>query len=297
MTHPSLGSGRRRDADRPMADRGERTTGRTVLAVVTLLYLVWLLFPIASTTFFSFDSAVTVDRWEGFTLGWWSPLSEGSIFSDPQITTAMHHTAVIALVASGISLVLGTSLALGLRHLTRRAAFTVYALLVLAIAFPAVALGDALWLLFSVPFRNFAFGEFGWFGTRAQTLGLATLELPFVALIVSVRLASISFEQEEMAADLGAPPRGVIGRVLLPQLAAAIGAAAVVSLSIGLGEFVIADALRSTDDTRSVASIFFTRSPSPRTDALATALFLLGLGTSAIVLAALRIGGRRRRGN
>jgi ABC-type molybdate transport system permease subunit len=163
-----------------------------------------------------------------------------------------------------LSLVLGTTLALGIRHLPRRAAFAVYAVLVLAIAFPAAALGDALWLGFSIPFRDFPFGEFGWFGTRAQTVGLATLEVPFVVLIVSARLASIPFEQEEMAADLGAPPSGVIGRVLVPQVLPAIGGAAMVGFTIGMGEFVITDALRSTDDTRTLASSFFGRDPSRR---------------------------------
>jgi spermidine/putrescine transport system permease protein len=277
-----------------MVARGERTMGRTILAAVTGVYLVWLLLPIAYIVLYSFDGAITATRWEGFSLRWWAPWRRGSIFADPAMTIAARHTLSLAVVAAGIALVLGTSLALGIRHLTHRTAFTVYALLVLAIAFPAVALADMLWILFSVPLRDFPFGEFGWFGTRAQVLGLATLELPFVALIVSARLAFISDEQEEMAADLGAPPHGVIRRVLLPQMWAAIGAAAAVAISIGLGEAVLTDALRSTDDTRTLASSFFSRDLSPKTYALGAAVAVVGFISSALVLSALRLGKRIR---
>ena len=261
---------------------------------MTGAYLVWLLVPLAYILAFSFDRSITATRWEGFSLRWWLPWGRGSIFSDPTITLAVRHTLTLAIVATTISLPLGTSLALGVRHLTRRAAFTIYAVLVLAIAFPPVALADALWIVFSVPLRGFPFGEFGWFGTRAQTLGLVTLQLPFVALIVSARLASISMEQEELASDLGAPPRDVVTRVLLPQIGAAVGAATAVAVSIGIGEAVVADTLRSTDATRTLASSFFSRDLAPQTYALGAAIAALGFISSALVLTALRLGNRRR---
>ena len=105
---------------------------------------------------------------------------------------------------------------------------------------------------------------------------------------MSIRLASLSIEQEEMAADLGAPPRSVIGRVLLPQIRTAIGAAATVVFTIGMGELVITNALRSTDDTRTLASSFFIGDPTPRINALGASLAAAGLASSALVFAALR---------
>ncbi len=272
----------------------EQSVGRTVLPGVAITYLAWSVLPIVYTVLSSFNSSVVGTRWEGFSLRWWSPWRRASIFHDQEIAVAVHHAVVLALAAATISLILGTTLALGIRHLPRRAAFAVYAVLVLAIAFPAAALGNALWLGFSIPFRDVPFGEFGWFGTRAQTLGLATLEVPFVVLIVSARLASIPFEQEELAADLGAPPSGVIRRVVFPQILPAIGAAAMVVFTIGIGEFVVTDALRSTDDTRTLASSFFGREPSSKINALATAVVVAGLASSTVVLATLRLSRRRR---
>ena len=111
---------------------------------------------------------------------------------------------------------------------------------------------------------------------------------------MSVRLASIPFEQEEIATDLGAPPSGVVRRVLLPQIRPAIGAAATVVLTMGLGELVVTDALRSTDNTRTLAANFFRGDPSPRINALGTALAISGLAASVLVLGAIGAFGATR---
>jgi len=267
-----------------------RITARKVLGAVTVGYLLWSLLPLAHVIVFSFNSSVIATRWEGLTLEWWVPWSRASIFRNHAIAVTVRHTLVLASASAAIALLLGTSLALGIRHLSRRVSFTIYALLVLAIAFPPVAFADALWIVFIVPFRSFPFGDLGWFGTKAQVAALAAHDLPIVVLIIAARLAFIPLEQEAIAMDLGAPPTGVLGRVLLPQLWPAIGAAALVAFTISAGDFVITDALRSTDATRSLASSFFGGDPTPRTYALASAVALAGLSASIVVYAVLRVG-------
>ena len=69
-----------------------------------------------------------------------------------------------------------------------------------------------MWLLFAFPLRGIPFGDFGWFGTKAQLVGLVTLGLPLATLVVWARLLLLDREQDEMAADLGAPPGGVVWR-------------------------------------------------------------------------------------
>lgn len=272
-----------------MAASGQRTAGRTILAGVTIGYLAWTLLPIAYTVFLSFNRAPVGSYWGGFSFRWWSPSSRVSIFHDQEIVVAAQHTLQVALIAASVALALGTALALGIRHVPRRVALFIYAALVLAIAFPPVALGAALWIVFTVPLKNFPFGQFGWFGTRAQVAGLIAIEIPFVALIVGARLASIPSEQEEIAADLGASPAAVTRRVLLAQLWPAIGAAAMVTFTVGMNEFVVMNALRSTDDTRSLSSAFFGRDPTPEINALAGAVFVAGLVASTLVVLALRV--------
>ena len=74
-----------------------------------------------------------------------------------------------------------------------------------------------------------AFGFIG-LGTTAQAIGQVTFTLSWVVLIVRGRLATIGREVEEAAADLGAPPLHVVGRVLLPLLLPAMAASLLVVL-------------------------------------------------------------------
>jgi spermidine/putrescine transport system permease protein len=273
-----------------VAHESDRRAGRTVLQAITIGYFLWSLVPIAYIFVFSFDSSAVATRWEGSTFRWWSLGSRVSIFRDHDIAISLRHTLVVALVSAALALLLGTSFAVGVRYLPRRVGFAVYAVVILAIALPPIAFADALWITFVVPLRSVPFGEFGWFGSKAQIVGLATYELPFVVLIVGARLGFIAFDQEEMATDLGAPPMSVLGRVLLPQLWPAIGAAALVAFTICMGEFVITDAVRSTDATRSLASSFFAGDPSPRNYALAATVVIVGLVASTLVYGVLRLG-------
>ena len=64
-----------------------------------------------------------------------------------------------------------------------------------------------------------------------------------MTLVVWARLVFLDREQEEMAADLGAPPGDVLGRVILPQIRLAVLAGAAVVFAGSLGEFVIVDKL------------------------------------------------------
>lgn len=135
-----------------------------------------------------------------------------------------------------------------------------------------------MWLLFAFPLRGIPFGDFGWFGTKAQLAGLVTLALPLTTLVIWARLLLIDYEQEEMAADLGAPPGGIVGRVLLPQLTPAIAAAAAVVFAGALGEFVIVQALVGPNDTRALgpALLGARQGPEPRFSAIGTVLAVVG---------------------
>ena len=98
--------------------------------------------------------------------------------------------------------------------------------------------------------------------------------LPIVTLVVWARLAFVDREQEEMAADLGAPPGDVFGRVILPQIRLAVLAGAAVVFAGSLGEFVIVDKLVGPNDTRALGPLLLATvtNASPRVNAVGTTL-------------------------
>jgi ABC-type spermidine/putrescine transport system permease subunit II len=160
----------------------------------------------------------------------------------------------------------------------------------LDVASPPIMLGVAMWLLFAFPLRHVPFGEFGWFGTRAQLVGLVTLFLPLATLIVFARLVLIDRDQEEMAADLGASPNETVKRVLLPQLRSVIAASAAVVFAGALGEFVIVDAVRGSNATRALGPAMFGSigGATPRHSVIGTTLALTGAVAFGLLVVAFR---------
>jgi ABC-type spermidine/putrescine transport system permease subunit II len=116
-------------------------------------------------------------------------------------------------------------------------------------------------------------------------------------LVVWARLFLLDREQDEMAADLGAPPGGVVWRVLLPQLAPAIGAAAAVVFAGALGEFVIVQALVGTNETRALgpALLGARQGPEPRFSAIGTVLAVTGGAAYVLLALAFRAAARGSR--
>ena len=275
------------------------------LAFVTGCYLVWSLLPLLLVVAYSFNAGDTVTHWQGFSLRWWvgDPSAAESIVYDPETRTRLAHSLVLASFTTCIAVPIGTMFALGCRgwhSWVRDAGLTI---ILIALVLPPIALGAAMWLLLAYPLRSIPFGEFGWFGTRAQLVGLVTMFLPIVTLVVWARLVFLDREQEEMAADLGAPPGDVLGRIILPQIRLAVLASAAVVFAGSLGEFVIVDKLVGPNDTRAIGPVLLATvtNASPRVNAVGTTLaitagiaFALLAWTFAAVFKRSRPGERER---
>jgi spermidine/putrescine transport system permease protein len=153
-------------------------------------------------------------------------------------------------------------------------------ILLLPLVTPELVFAVGMFLLFTT-----AFGFIG-LGTTAQAIGQVTFTLSWVVLIVRGRLATIGREVEEAAADLGAPPLHVVGRVLLPLLLPAMAASLLVSFALSIDDFVVSQYLASGSDTTTVPMRIYSQArggPTPALNALATIMLLVSL--LAVVLA------------
>ncbi len=246
------------------------------LTLVTACYLMWSLLPLLLVVAYSFNAGDTVTHWQGFSLRWWigDPSAAESIVYDPETRSRLAHSLVLASVTTFIAVPIGTMFALGCRGWRSWVRNAGLSIMLIALVLPPIAIGAAMWLLLAYPLRSIPFGEFGWFGTRAQLVGLVTMFLPIVTLVVWARLVFLDREQEEMAADLGAPPGDVLGRVILPQIRLAVLAGAAVVFAGSLGEFVIVDKLVGPNDTRALGPVLLATvtNASPRVNAVGTTL-------------------------
>lgn len=218
------------------------------LVVVTLLYILWSIVPVAIAILFAFNDGRSRTTWQGFSLRWYTG-SVGSVLHDPALQGALEHTLLLAVICVGISTPLGVALALGLQRWRGRGGGTVNTLMLLPLVTPEIVLGVALLLLFLRVFPGIGLG------TEAQAIGQVTFTLSYVVVMVRARLASIGREYEEAAADLGAPPRDQLLRVLLPLLAPAIMASAAVSFALSIDDFVVTQYLSSDASTTTVSML------------------------------------------
>jgi ABC-type spermidine/putrescine transport system permease subunit II len=246
-----------------------------VLGTVTWTYIAWSLLPVVAAVVGSLHpestSMLGLDAYRFALRG-------------EETRQAFFQSVRLAVLTVVIAVPLGTSLGLALAHLRRGAWRVLELALFVLIAFPHAVLAVMLFyvFVFLIPSR---------FTTPTQLLGHVTIALPFVALIVLVRLWYVDPVYEEQAADLGAPPLSAITRVLVPLCVPAIVVAATVAFTLSFNEIPISAYLCIPNECRTVPVMLSGRAigtvppPALAISALAT---VISLGTLVIAILTVR---------
>jgi spermidine/putrescine transport system permease protein len=254
------------------------------LVVVTGLYILWSILPVAIAVLFAFNNGRSRTSWQGFSFRWFTGAT-GSVLHDPALQGALKHTLILAVICVGVSVPLGVALALGLQRWRGRGGGTINTVMLLPLVTPEIVMGVALLLLFLRVFPDIGLG------TQAQAIGQVTFTLSYVVVIVRGRLTSIGPEYEEAAADLGAPPHDQLLRVVLPLLAPAIVAGAAVAFALSIDDFVVTQYLSSDASTTTVSMLLYASArgaPTPALNAIATVALIITLATLALAFVVYR---------
>ncbi len=194
------------------------------------LAILYLMIPIFVIIAFSFNNPAGRYNftWEGFTLSHW-----GSPFAPAGLGDALFTSLRLAALATLVSTILGTMIALALvRHefFGRR---STNVLIVVPMATPEVVMGAALLSMFLI---------------YGLALGFTTLliahimfSISFVVVVVRSRLIGFDRSLEEAARDLGANPLSTFMRVTLPLIMPAIIAAGLLAFALSIDDFVISN--------------------------------------------------------
>jgi spermidine/putrescine transport system permease protein len=263
------------------------------LAITTWIYILWSLVPVLLAIRFAFNSGRSRTSLQGWSLRWFWQDDTLSVYHDPTLQAALKHSLVLAALVMVIATPLGTALALGMRRWTGPGAGVANIVLLLPLVTPELVFAVGMFLLFTT-----AFGFIG-LGTTAQAIGQVTFTLSWVVLIVRGRLSTIGRDVEEAAADLGAPPMHVVGRVLIPLLLPAVAASLLVSFALSIDDFVVSQYLASGADTTTVPMRIYSQArggPTPALNALATIMLvvtLLALALAFVVYRAMTRGESR----
>lgn len=195
-------------------------------AVWTALVLVFLYVPIAVLVAYSFNASRLNVLWEGFTLRWYAAL-----WADRVLLDSLASSLWVAAWTTLLSVALGTAGACALHRFRYRGSRLIRTLVLVPMIAPEVILGVSLLALFVAVRLDL--------GYTTVVISHVTFCFPFVLVTVAARLAGLDPALEEAAVDLGATPLAAWRRVILPAIAPAIAAGALLAFTLSFDELIV----------------------------------------------------------
>ena len=236
------------------------------------LFFVILYIPVLSVILYSFNKSPSTAHWAGFTLDWYKDL-----FKDRVIVEAFNISIQVAFLTSILSAILGTATAITSMYVTKKMEKTIQGVMILPLLVPEVALGVSLLLFFSALKLPF--------GHLTLVLSHSLFCVPYVYIMVQLRLKEINISIIEAAKDLGATTWQIIKTIIIPLVTPSIITASLLALAISLDDVVISTYMSGATSTTLPVHIFSMMrvGVTPKINALCTLIlvgtfFIVGLG-------------------
>ncbi len=247
----------------------ERLLAGNAWLVFAFLYL-----PILMLIVYSFNENRVVGVWTGFSTHWY-----GEMFRNSDVMRALRNTLIVALVATVVSTVLGTMVAIAMERFRFRGRGTLDGLLYLPIIIPDVTMAVMMLLFFAQAFQivgGFARLNFG-LGTIA--LSHIAFNISFVAIVVRARLSQLDGALEEAAADLYADRWQAFRRVTLPLILPGVVGGALLALTLSLDDVVVTSFVSGPGSTTLPVYVFglVRRGVSPLINAVSTVMLVASM--------------------
>ncbi|HZK35267.1 MAG TPA: ABC transporter permease, partial [Bacillota bacterium] len=233
------------------------------------LFFILLYIPVLSVILYSFNKSPSTAQWTGFTLDWYRDL-----INDRVIVEAFKVSIQVALLTSVLSAILGTASAIIAMYATNKMEKTITGIMILPLLVPEVALGISLLIFFTA--LNLPFGHL------TLVLSHSLFCVPYVYIMVQLRLREINISIIEAAKDLGATRMQVIRTIILPLITPSIMTASLLALAISLDDVIISTYMAGATTTTLPVHIFSMMrvGVTPKINALCT---LILVGTFFIV--------------
>lgn len=268
-----------------MSRRTPRGTGESLrdfptFTTVSILVFVFLYLPLLFVVGYSFNSNRVVTVWKGFTLSWYV-----DVLGNDDIQRALFNSLRVGIIATIVSVILATGLAIGLLRMARAGRTFAWALIGAPLILPEIVFAIGTLALFvQVRFP---------LGVNAITLAHIAFCIPFALLPIRARLRGIDLSVYEAAADLGANEWVIFRRITLPLLTPGIVAGALLAFIISLDDFLVSYFLAGPGGTTLPVYIFgmIRNSITPGVNALSTML----LAASFLIVTISYLMTRRRR--
>jgi spermidine/putrescine transport system permease protein len=250
-------------ADAAVAPRG-RLFRRALAAYAGVVYL-FVFAPIVFLVLFSFNANPSgAFPITGMTTRWYEDL-----FADFELQDAFRTSLEVAIQVTVVSVTVGTAAAFPLVRARMRFRTAARIGVTLPIMLPGLLVGISLLVLLGTVFELRL-------SSSTAVIGQSIFTTPFVILLVAARLQTLDPALEWAASDLGAGPAGRFRYVLVPGLAPAVIASALLAFTLSFDEFIITLFVIGGDQTLPLYIFNHVRyGITPSVNAVAT-LFLFG---------------------
>ena len=244
------------------------------------LVAIFLYGPLLSLMAFSFNDSRRNIVWKGFTLDYYK-----KALTNESLMAAFGNSLTIAAVSTVFSIVLGAMAAFVLWRFRFPGKPVLDGALALPIVVPEICMGVALLVFFAkvLPWPQ----GLPWpLNLGAIIISHISFSFPFVAVVVRARMASFNRELEEAARDLGASEWMTIRDVIVPHMAPALVAGALLAFTLSLDDFVITFFTSGPDTVTFPVKVYsmVRFSVTPEVNAASTLLIVLTVILTAVAL-------------
>ena len=241
----------------------KKTQKRIRIFYLSLFFLI-LYIPVLSVVLYSFNKSSSTAQWAGFTLDWYKQL-----FNDQVIFEAFKVSVQVAILTSILSAIIGTASAIISIYVTKKAEKSMNGLMFLPLIVPEVALGISLLIFFNIIKLPY--------GILTLVISHSIFCVPYVHIMVQLRLKEIERSIIEAAKDLGASKWQIIRTILLPLVIPSTLTASLLAFAMSMDDVIISAYMAGPTTTTLPVHIFSMMrvGVTPKVNALCT-LFLLG---------------------
>ena len=214
------------------------------------LLLIVLYAPIVFIAVFSFTESKVLGNWTGFSTELYSNLFSGSVQGGSSLMHAIQNTLIIALIAAGVSTVIGTIAAIGIHNMKSKGKQAIIFMNNIPMLNPDIITGVSLFLLFV--FLHISQGYV------TVILAHITFCTPYVVLSVLPKLTQMNPNIYEAALDLGATPFQALRKVLLPMLKPGMISGFILAFTMSLDDFAVTFFTRGTIGLDTLSTYIYT---------------------------------------
>ena len=206
----------------------KKIIGHTYIFLILLLMYVPVLVLIA----FSFTEAGNVGEWTGFSWNLYPRL-----FQNQEIMTALGNTLILAVTSALVSVILGTTGAIGSFYSKRKMRKAIDSVTQIPIVNAEIVMALSLCVMF-VFLQSYVFRT-NLLSFWTLLIGHVVLSLPFVYISVKPKLEQMDPSLYEAAIDLGATPHQALWKVIIPETIPGVLSGFLLAITLSLDDFVI----------------------------------------------------------